>query len=883
MSGIFSFGSERRDVLLLLAGLVGAVLFFLIYPGQHPLSTAEVPTESEEIELRSVEQLSRMGYSPTDYQTHVSLRAYSDVMIGLQRELGRDEAIRWLRSGEQTFLKPYYWEVLFENPFSEDNGSGNMGFEAGEPPQGLEDAFHVRFDVDGRFLELRNGINRIPDPLVNRQVLSDMFGEEAAGRQPPQALNRADSLLARLLYFDLEQPADPAADRLGQLEGNLENGVPFRINRNEAEFMARHHLEQSGWAGNEFVRDTVYIERVESYNTAVVSLASARPVHGQQMNLEIQVAPLGALLDMRATYNPGSGAGNGSGQIWSVLEDALVLLFLISCLVIFFFRIRARAVDTRSALVISVIAGLGMAAFILLSFMEQIELFGTGQEWYPSMLILIGTGIGSALSSVGIFILFATSDSITRQYWPDKLATYDYIRQGMIFNKPVGSVVLRSIVLALVMCGVWVMLLWQFSQLYITFPSEGIFAHGTAGWPPVYLLISNAWFGFPVVLGIFLIFGGLVYSRSKNRWMTGAATVLACGIVFPANLSVGPTGLEFLVGALLGMVLTLVYLKWDFSTVFLTLFVFLGFVHTASGWLAPGSPDLYIFISFLILVILTAFGAVMAIMLGKEERVLPRYVPGYVEELAQEERIKQELQIAREVQQSFLPTRIPEIGKLDLAAFCKPAHETGGDYYDFIRLDDHRVALAIGDVSGKGIQAAFYMTFIKGILHSLCRETDSPAELLKKTNRLFYDNAQKGTFISLIYGILDTRRHTFTFARAGHNPVFHYDRPNDRIRDLRPAGLGIGLTLGDFFDNNIRETEVQLNEDDLLLLYTDGIVEAVGEQHTFYGTDRLRNQFSALTTQTSRGILDSLFEDMRTFVGGERQHDDMTMVVIRFG
>ncbi|MDZ7695106.1 MAG: PP2C family serine/threonine-protein phosphatase [Balneolaceae bacterium] len=130
-----------------------------------------------------------------------------------------------------------------------------------------------------------------------------------------------------------------------------------------------------------------------------------------------------------------------------------------------------------------------------------------------------------------------------------------------------------------------------------------------------------------------------------------------------------------------------------------------------------------------------------------------------------------------------------------MAAICKPAYETGGDYYDFIQLDDHRIAVAIGDVSGKGIQAAFYMTFTKGILHTLCRETESPAEVLKKANRLFYENARRGTFISLIYGIVDLRKKTFRFARAGHNPILHYAAQSQTMDLLQPSGIGLGLTI----------------------------------------------------------------------------------------
>jgi serine phosphatase RsbU (regulator of sigma subunit) len=271
----------------------------------------------------------------------------------------------------------------------------------------------------------------------------------------------------------------------------------------------------------------------------------------------------------------------------------------------------------------------------------------------------------------------------------------------------------------------------------------------------------------------------------------------------------------------------------------------------------------------------------LAILKGRDERRLTRYVPEYVEELAHEERIKQELQIAREVQQSFLPVRMPKIQGLDIAAFCRPAYETGGDYFDFIQLDEHRVALAIGDVSGKGIQAAFYMTFTKGILHSLCRETDSPAELLIKANRLFCDNARKGTFISLVYGIIDLQRRTFTFARAGHNPVIRMNAKLGEVEELQPVGLGLGLTKDAPFSDNIREIRLDLCADDVLVLYTDGIVEALNEAREFYGNKRLVSLLKRHKKHSSSEILNAIFENVSTFVGKAKQHDDMTTMVIR--
>jgi phosphoserine phosphatase RsbU/P len=290
---------------------------------------------------------------------------------------------------------------------------------------------------------------------------------------------------------------------------------------------------------------------------------------------------------------------------------------------------------------------------------------------------------------------------------------------------------------------------------------------------------------------------------------------------------------------LIGFALSLIYIFRDFLTTVLSYFVFHLLLVTSDGWLMEASPDIMIFYPAAgIIIIFLSFGFV-AVTRGKSVKELPKYVPEYIEDLAQEERIKQELQIARKVQQSFLPVSKPDLEGLDLAATCIPAYETGGDYYDFIRLDDHRVAITVGDVSGKGFQAAFYMTFIKGVLHALCQEYESTVPILRKANRLFRQNARKGTFISLIFGVIDLKKNEFIFSRAGHNPLFYYREKENVIQTIKPNGLAIGMTDGELFESNISETKLALNRGDMLILFTDGIVEAVNDNGDQYGDHRL--------------------------------------------
>jgi serine phosphatase RsbU (regulator of sigma subunit) len=183
-------------------------------------------------------------------------------------------------------------------------------------------------------------------------------------------------------------------------------------------------------------------------------------------------------------------------------------------------------------------------------------------------------------------------------------------------------------------------------------------------------------------------------------------------------------------------------------------------------------------------------------------------------------------------------------------------------------------------VSGKGIRAAFYMTFTKGVLHSLSALILSPVELLNQLNRLFKENATRGTFISMIYGILEADKRKFTFARAGHNPMLVVKNNGD-TEWLKPDGVGIGVTNGDNFLKCTQEASLKLKEGDVVILYTDGITEMLNSGNHFYGEDRLERLVKGVRKASSEKILEIIVDDVNEFKGMARQHDDMTLVIIK--
>lgn len=874
--------TTKRSLLFSL-GLLSAVWFFVAYPSQDPRTLIDISkTDVETIEQKAKDKLESLGYNSSNFRFRSRLYSNQELLENLQRTIGRDEMIAQFRNNEFPNLVLYFWDV--QAYFGEDQeaatGTG-ADEEASGPVLNDRDNIRMRFDPSGSFIELSNTENRLPVKEINRSALAASFG---TWQDSASAIlsSYSDTAITNHLLVDVQQNWGqfdlPDTDRIDQLSNALENNNSFRLSTGDVFRMASFYLQQTGWNTTELVQDTVYLGRTGGSNTVTANFISKDSQLEQELSLDVRLTTTGGLIGINSSYDAGINRNNG--DLWSTFRQALLFLFLLTGVVLFFFRIRARAIDTQPALVVSVISGLAVSLLVLLNLLHSTDFFTTTTEWTQSINLLMRTGIAGAGASLAFFVFFAVGDSITRQYWSQKLSMYDYIRQGMLFNKPVGFMLVQSVMLAFILAGVWTLILLLLPQLSFHIHHE-IFLNQQAVWPPLFVGLSNAVYSLAVVIGIFFVLGGQAMAQTKNKITASIIMVLACGIVVPYAGYLETNGYQAIAGILLGTTLVGIYLQWNFMTLLLSHFLFAILTTTTTGWIITGSMDMYIFAGAMVLMGLLLVIGFVAIGRGKDEKILSRYVPQYVEDLAQEERIKQELQIAREVQQSFLPVQTPKFASLELAAICKPAYETGGDYYDFVALDDYRVAVAIGDVSGKGIQAAFFMTFVKGVLHSLCREIDSPAEILKKTNRLFCDNAPRGTFVSLVYGIIDLEKKVFRFARAGHNPILRLNSGNGAIEELQPKGIGIGLTPNDIFDNNIEEVELDLNVGDVLVLYTDGIVEALNKNHKFYGSKRLNKFLLKNKDRSASDILEKVSYDVRSFIADAKQHDDMTMLVMK--
>jgi serine phosphatase RsbU (regulator of sigma subunit) len=251
------------------------------------------------------------------------------------------------------------------------------------------------------------------------------------------------------------------------------------------------------------------------------------------------------------------------------------------------------------------------------------------------------------------------------------------------------------------------------------------------------------------------------------------------------------------------------------------------------------------------------------------------------EERLEKERLERELAIAREVQQKLLPQRLPTIPGLSVAASSVPAQEVGGDYFDFIELDDHRTGFIVADVSGKGTSAAFYMAELQGIFKSVSRMVSSPSAFLEHANAAIGRALERNAFISVIYGIIDVRLEKIVIGRAGHCPAATIDLAGNS-RFLRSQGMGLGLDRGELFSKSLVEETLDLNPGDVLVLYTDGVVESRNSTGDEYGYDRLLRVLCENRHEEAHDLHGVLLSDLQVFLGGRAYEDDMTVVVMKW-
>ena len=245
-------------------------------------------------------------------------------------------------------------------------------------------------------------------------------------------------------------------------------------------------------------------------------------------------------------------------------------------------------------------------------------------------------------------------------------------------------------------------------------------------------------------------------------------------------------------------------------------------------------------------------------------------------EMVVRERLETEVQLARQIQQTFIPESLPQYASWDLAARWKTARQVGGDFYDVFELPDKRLGLFIADVADKGVPAALFMALTRTLVRAAVIESASPAEAMRRVNDLLIPDTRQGMFVTAVYAVLDMDRSELTYVNAGHNPPL-WVKCDGTVEKLTRTAIALGVVTGE----QVRQGTIQFNKGDNLFLYTDGLTESFNAEGDFYGEERLLEAIYANSCSSASDLLDVVEASLLNFVQDMPPADDLTMLVLR--
>ena len=248
---------------------------------------------------------------------------------------------------------------------------------------------------------------------------------------------------------------------------------------------------------------------------------------------------------------------------------------------------------------------------------------------------------------------------------------------------------------------------------------------------------------------------------------------------------------------------------------------------------------------------------------------------------AEKRRFERELNQASEIQRVLLPRSAPELTDYEVAAEYKAARHVSGDYYDYVRVDEDRYGIAIGDVCGKGIAASLIMAMCRSNLRSRAPENLSPASVLHSVNHSIFPDIREDMFVSLLYLILERGSREVTVARAGHEPPILFRKETATTEVIEIGGLAAGIDEGPVFKRNVKDYRFQMESGDVLLLYTDGIIEGENPEGDEFGIDRLCRMVVEHHELSAQDLVNTVMSELRCFSSGAAQSDDITLIAIK--
>lgn len=798
-------------------GLLGAIIYFSQFPSYAPQASLDMKLARPEVIDNARGFLKEMGYDASQLDADATLVFDPGVSIYLEYQLGLVEAHNVLRADT---LSTHNWNVYF--------------FDRSLPRNQMPNQYNVWITPTGTILGFRH---HLPDSLAIESL------EEAEARDLAETFLRG-------------------------------RGVDFE----------RYTMENSNTTQHPNRKDYYFRWTRTDSVFGMVPKVWAR-VHGNK---------IGAFRhDLREPEEAQQIGSSIMTVVQFIITAASVATFLLLVFVISLFlkKYHEGEVGTKTALIVfAILFGLILAEHLLsFAVMGWGVTMGDVNRFNVRLIVFFVTVfIVQAFLAAMVFAAWSVGESSGRRGWTKVLLN---AIDGLLQGKPFTTDFANSAVLGYGFGFIILGIIYAAVTLVSSSTNFGAFTVPTLSGVPESF--------FPSLSVLFLalrvaILNEIVFRLFFISWLREKTQKIWPGILISSLLwtlmaftlwdfPIGYLSFEWLfpIYFLISVAFGLILIRFGLLTTIFANFVVLAFTYaipilvSSAPFFQTQSLLFYGFMSMPLAIAVVGYIKRQGFQFSRE------LIPAHIRRITERERMSQELEIARNVQMSLLPKQNPFIEGYDIAGICIPALEVGGDYYDFFQLGDGKLGIAIGDVSGKGVPAAIYMTLTKGILQSHASENTSPKDVLNKVNKQMYNNIERNSFVSMFYAVLDMKNHKIRFSRAGHNPAILAQRSGSKNSFLQPKGIAVGLEAGSKFDRSLEEHEISLESGDVLAFYTDGFTEASTADGDEYGEEQLLDIVTENRDLSANALIQKIVRGVKAFVGNHPQHDDMTMVVIK--
>ncbi|MBN1998377.1 SpoIIE family protein phosphatase [candidate division KSB1 bacterium] len=812
----------KADISLLMLAIIGLGLFSLLIDNIHPFKAFQFKVNRNEAIESATKFLNDRGFSTDGFRVTASIDGNGNIFSYFQNQVGLKKAVRLFRH-ENLNLLSFHWNVFWYK---------------NAPRSAPQHLFWVHVSPEGHIMRF---FHSVPDDYEFAPPSKSKITQQ-------EALN-----IVRLFLSDRGIDIDSyTIDEFSSqnFEKRTDHEFHWKRSCTDVPGDVKLFVKVQGDNISEFSR---YFELPKDASLVFKQQESNIIFIGNALLLLFVIFALFPIAVFLKKYHAGEVGVKSGSVVFLVLWIALVIRGVLAFPVLFLGW------------------SIGELAFDMISVVKL------------TFSIII---IYPFLANIG-FTSWSVGESLAREKWGEKLAAVDALLNKRFATLNFAKSALRGYGFGFVALGLTAVITWVLLQLF-----KGSTGNpGYGGILPFYLPflvpLLSAFISTVVCELLFRLFANLfIQSRIKSKFFTvllsAAVFSLASFIIWDIALSLRPVYIFLIIAFVNGLLFGYVFWKYDLTTVLFANFTVISTFQVMTI-VTNGPGFFWTGLAAVVLLLLPVVLIIRGYIKRDSFNYNPDTTPEHIKRISERVRMTRELEIARQVQLKLLPKDSPKMSGCELAGICIPAKEVGGDYYDFIHLGKNKVGIAIGDVSGKGVPAAIYMTLTKGVFQSHAEENVSPKKVLSKVNHLMFRTIENNYFVSLFYAIIDLDRKKMIYARAGHNPAIYFSRASKKFSLLESSGIALGLESGVVFEHTLIEKTIHIQTGDLLVLYTDGFTEAMDRHNNEYTEERLVRVVEKNSDLTAKEIINAVCGDVKVFVKDHPQHDDMTMVVVKFG